>query len=122
MQLHGNAKLTIKQRTEIRHLYHEKKRTIRSLASEFKVSKKTIQKWIHRESPLDQTMPKANRRSVVDPVYRQALIEYRRKYPRQGPARIAQELSSAYPQARPSHIRRVLRQEQLIVKKLLSNG
>ena len=54
MQLNGNAKLTIKQRVEVRRLQKEEGRSIRSLAEEFRVTKKTIQKWIHRESPLDQ--------------------------------------------------------------------
>ena len=122
MQLNGNAKLTIKQRVEVRRLQKEEGRSIRSLAEEFRVTKKTIQKWIHQESPLDQVFPASRRRSVVDATYRQAIVNHRKKYPNHGPVRITQELSSEYPQARPSHIRRVLLQENLIEKKLLNSG
>ena len=47
---------------------------IRSMAAEFQVTKKTIQEWIHRESPLDRVLPVSRRRSVVDATYRQAIV------------------------------------------------
>lgn len=117
MQLHGNAKLTVKQRIALRRLYQEEGRSISSLETEFKVSKKTIQKWIHRDSPLDQKMSPSQRGTVVSEAYRQDILNYRQQHPTHGKLRIAQALSFQYPHARPSHVLRVLQKANLIGSK-----
>ena len=58
----------------------------------------------------------------MNATYRQAIVNHRKKYPNHGPVHITQELSSEYPQARPSHIRRVLLQENLIEKNSSTAG
>ena len=115
MQIHGNAKLTIKQREAVRRLHHEERRTIAFLSRDFGVSPNTILKWVHRESPFDCKMPSSKRKRIVEEDYRQAIIEYRKQHPNHGNLRIAQELRETYPHARPSTILRVLQQGGLIV-------
>ena len=120
-QIHGNARLTIKQREAVRRLHHEERRTIASLSRDFGVSPDTILKWVHRESPFDRRMPSSKRKRIVEEDYRQAIIEYRKQHPNHGKLRIAREFREACPHARPSTILRVLQPAGIIVAISYSN-
>ena len=65
MRLHANARLTIKQRHEIRRLHQEDRISIRRLAMQFQVSRATIEKWVHRESPCDVSSAPHHPRTVI---------------------------------------------------------
>lgn len=113
MKLHAKAALTFAQRSEARRLHHEEKRSIRALAKRFGVNPTTIQRWVHRESPLDKSSAPLRRRSVITPEYRQAVVTYRQAHPHHGPIRIAQELREAFPQAHRGTVLAILQQDGL---------
>ncbi len=114
MQLHGNARLTVKQRIEIKRLHKEEGISIRKLAKRYSVTPKTIQVWIHRESPEDHSSAPKTRCRVVTEPYKQAVLEYRRQNPGHGAIRIAKELSSVFPEAKRGTIYRILKAAKLI--------
>jgi len=113
MKLHAKAALTIAQRAEVRRLHLAENRGIRALAEQFRVNATTIQRWIHRDSPLDRVSTPLRRRTVITPEYRQAVVAYRQAHPRHGPIRIAQELREEFPQAHRGTILTILQQEGL---------
>ena len=113
MKLHAQAALTIKQRQEVRRLHLEEKISIRKLAERFKVNPTTIQRWIHRESPLDRSCAPLKRRTVITQSYREAVVKYRNAYPHHGPIRIAHELKRDFPQANRGTVLSILQQEGL---------
>lgn len=112
MTLHKNAALTIVQRQEIKRLHAEEKVSIRSLAVRYRVSQRTIQRWVKREDPHDRRSPTRGNR-VVSEAYEQAVLAYRRDHPNHGPIRIAQALQPQFAQAHRGTIERILRTAQL---------
>lgn len=113
MKLHAQAALTIKQRQEVRRLHLEERISIRKLAERFRVNPTTIQRWVHREVPLDRSCTPLKRRTVITPAYREAVVRYRKAYPHHGPIRIAHELKRDFPQANRGTILSILQHEGL---------
>lgn len=113
MKLHAQAALTIKQRQEVRRLHREAHVSIRRLAQRFGVNPTTIARWVHREAPLDLSSAPGERRSVITPEYRSAVVSYRHTFPHHGPIRIAQELRREFPQAHRGTVLSILQQEGL---------
>ena len=113
MKLHGNAQLTIKQRLEIKRLHQAEKISVRALATRYGVTPKTIQIWIHRESPADRSTAPKTIHSVVTPAYQQAVLGHRQENQNQGPIRIAHELKSSFPEANRGSILRIPQKAKL---------
>lgn len=113
MKLHAQAALTIKQRQQVRRMHLEKGVSIRKLAERFKVNPTTIQRWVHRDAPLDLSSAPLKRRTVITPAYREAVVRYRRAYPHHGPIRIAHELKGDFSQANRGTVLSILQQEGL---------
>jgi helix-turn-helix protein len=113
MKLHAQAALTIQQRQEVRRLHREDHVSIRGLARRFHVNPTTIARWIHREAPLDLSSAPWERRRVITPAYRAAVVSYRHTFPHHGPIRIAQELHREFPQAHRGTVLSILQQEGL---------
>lgn len=85
------------------------------LATQFKTSKKTISKWVHRDTQSDRSSaPKSHRRSIT-PEFEQAVAAYRgdEATSHHGPVRIAKELSGAHPCSKPSNVYLVLQRLRL---------
>ena len=116
MKLHARAKLTIMQRKEIKRLHEEEKVSIRKLAERFNTSDKTIQKWVHRESPLDKSSAPLEHSTVITPEYREAVIAYRKEHPNRGPITITQALQDRFSQADRGTVLRILQSEGLTKK------
>ena len=112
MQLHANAALTVKQRQEV-HRLHEQGISIRKLAERFAVNPSTIQRWVHRDSPLDYSAAPKAHYTVITPAYRAEVIAHRKAYPQHGPVRIAHELQSQFPEANRGTVLRILQEEGL---------
>jgi transposase len=113
MKLHAKAALTIAQRERVRRLHREEGVSIRALAKRFGVNPSTIQRWVHREAPLDRSSAPLRPRRVITEEYRQAVIQWRQENPGHGPVRIAQELASQFPQANRGTVLRILQKEGL---------
>jgi transposase len=113
MKLHAQAALTLAQRLEVRRLHEKERVSIRLLARRFGVNPTTIQRWVHRETPLDKTSAPLRRRSTITPEYREAVITYRQAHPRHGPIRIAQALRKTVPVANRGTVLSILQQEGL---------
>jgi hypothetical protein len=113
MHIHANAKLTIKQREEVKRLSREEKIGYRKLAARFGVNLSTIQRWVHRDCPLDKTTAPLHPRTVVTEAYRAAVIRYRQANPAHGPIRVAQALQGEFPQAHRGTVLPILRQAGL---------
>lgn len=114
MHLHANAKLTLKQRQDIRRLHQEEHVSLTTLASRFRVNRKTADKWAHRDTAYDSSSAPAHPHTVITEAYRTAVIAYRQAYPAHGPIRIAQALRPTCPQAHRETIRQILHQANLI--------
>jgi hypothetical protein len=116
MHLHGNARLTLSQRKEVRRLHVEEKISIRALAQMFRVSPKTIQHWATQEVALDKSSAPRSHYTVVTPAFREAILTYRQEHPRHGPIRITEALRGEFPQAKRGNIQRLLAAERLTAK------
>jgi len=114
MHLHANAKLTLKQRQEIRRLHQEEHVSLTTLATRFQVNRKTAAKWAHRDTAHDRRSAPTPPRTVITEAYRTAVIAYRQAHPAHGPIRIAQAVRPALPQAHRETIRQMLHQANLI--------
>lgn len=114
MHLHANAKLTLKQRQEIRRLHQEEHMSIMALATRFHVNRKTADKWAHRDTAYDSSSAPTHPRTVITEAYRTAVIAYRQAHPAHGPVRIAQALRPAFSQAHRGTIRQILHQAKLM--------
>jgi hypothetical protein len=114
MHLHANAKLTVKQRQEIRRLHQEEHVSLTALATRFQVNRKTATKWAHRDMAQDVSSAPTQARAVITAAYRTAVITYRQAHPAHGPIRIAQALRPAFPHANRETIRQILHQAKLI--------
>lgn len=113
MRLHANARLTMKQRQEMRRLHTEQHHSIRQLARLFHVNPSTAYKWATRDVPGDKSSAPHQPRSLVTATYRAAVLQYRDEHPHHGPIRIAQELRHAFLQANRGTILRILQHERL---------
>jgi transposase len=113
MKLHAQAALTFKQRRKVKQLHDEQGASIRSLAEKYQVNPTTIQRWVHRESPLDLSAAPLHHKTVITPEYRQAVITYREEHPNHGPIRIAQALQDVFPSANRGTVLPILQQEGL---------
>lgn len=113
MKIHGNAQLTIGQRELIHRLYHKEKVRKSELARRFNVNRKTIDRWVSRDSPYDKPSGPKHPRTVITDAYRTAVIAHRKANPNHGPKTIAYYLKSSYSFANRGTIDRILKQEKL---------
>lgn len=114
MKQHGNSSLTIAQRILIHELYHSGKAKKSELARRFNVNRKTIDRWVNRDSPYDKPSGPKEPRRVITPAYREAVIAYRKSHPDQGPKTIAYYLKAEFSFANRGTVQRILQQEGLI--------
>lgn len=117
MQIHARARLTILQRIELKRLYHEEDVSILELTKRFDVSNMTVQKWIHRESPLDKSSVPLHHKTAVTPEYIEAVIAYRQEFPHRGPITIAQALQEKFSYAHRGTVQRILQEQGLTRRK-----
>jgi len=116
MRQHGNAQLTIAQRKLIHELYHSGKAKKIDLARRFDVNRKTIDRWVNRDSPHDKPSGPKVPRTVTTPEYRDAVIAHRKVHPDHGPKTIAYHLKPEFSFANRGTVQRILNQERLIQK------
>jgi len=95
MKQHAKATLTVAKRKQVKVLFETEGLSKSELARRFGVHRRTIAKWVERDSPYDKPVPEREKR-VVTPTYEQAVIEYRRLNPSHGAIRIAQALRSEF--------------------------
>lgn len=115
MKIHSNASLTGNQRKAVQELYASGHHTMEALASQFKTTRKTISKWVHRDTQCDRSSaPKSHWRSIT-PDFEQAVAAYRadEATSHHGPVRIAKELSSSHACSNPSNAYLVLKRLEL---------
>lgn len=109
MQYHKKAALTQVQRSRVRELAQQGVSPT-TLARQFGVHRRTIQRWASRDDPADRSSaPHQHGRTVVTDDYRQAVTALRGTFPHYGPARIAQELRDRFPTANSATVWRVLK-------------
>lgn len=116
MKQHGNSQLTIAQRRLIHELYHSGKAKKSELVRRFSVNRKTIDRWVNRDSPYDKPSGPKVPRTVITNEYRAAVIAHRNTHPNHGPKTIAYYLKSAFSFANRGTVQRILQQEKLIQK------
>jgi len=114
VKLHGNAALTIRQRSEVRRRHLEEGTSIRTLARQFKTTPNTIHVWVHREQPLDKAAIPHNPHRIVTSEYRNAVIACRQDNPHYGPIRIANKLKSDFPEANRGTVYNILRERDML--------
>lgn len=111
MKYHAKAALTVTQRTQVRQLSADG-RTQASLARQFGVHRRTIQRWVARDEPTDRPSgPRCHKGQggrVVTDGYREAVIAERKAHPEHGPKRIADTLRRDYPTANSATVWRIL--------------
>ena len=115
MKIHSNASLTGNQRKAVQELYATGLHTMEALAGQFKTTRKTISKWVHRDNQGDKSSaPKSHWRSIT-PEFEEAVAAYRRNEAtsHHGPVRIAKELSGAHQCSNPSNVYLVLKRLKL---------
>lgn len=117
MKQHGNAQLTVSQRKLIHELYHAGKAKKSELARRFNVNRKTIDRWVNRESPYDKPSGPKIPRTVITPAYRKAVIAWRKANPDHGPITIAYHLKPRFDFANRGTVQRILQQEKLSARK-----
>lgn len=118
MKIHSNASLTGNQRKAVQEHYATGLHTMGALAAQFKTTRKTISKWVHRDTPSDRSSaPKSHRRSIT-PEFEHAVAAYRRNEAtsHHGPVRIAKELSGVHSCSNPSNTYLVLQRLKLTKK------
>jgi transposase len=113
MKLHAQAALTIKQRQKVKMLHETHGLSIRDLAVKFRVNPSTIQRWVHRDSPLDLSSAPIQHATLITPEYRAAVISHRKAHPQHGPIRIVQELQERFASAHRGTVLRILQEEGL---------
>lgn len=111
MKQHRNSSLTIAQRSLIQQLYHSGKAKKSELARRFNVNRKTIDRWVNRDSPYDKPSGPKEPRTVITSEYREAVIEYRKSHPAHGPKTIAYYLKAEFHFANRGTVQRILQQE-----------
>lgn len=111
MKQHGNATLTVAQRKLIHELYHSGQSKKSALARRFNVNRKTIDRWVKRNSPHDKPSGPKTPRKVITEAYRKAVIAHRNNHPDHGPITIAHHLKATFSFANRGTIQRILQQE-----------
>lgn len=114
MRLHKNASLTIRQRMEVKRLHEEEGFSLRKLAVRFRVNLSTIQRWVHRASPLDLSSTPNRKRQGLTIAQQEALQHYRKEHPEAGPITIATQLAPTHGAMHPITIYRFLKSKNLI--------
>lgn len=114
MRLHKNASLTIRQRIEVKRLHVEEGLSLRKLAGRFRVNLSTIQRWVHRASPLDLSSTPERKRQGLTTLQQDALRMYRKEHPEAGPKSISTALAPDYGVMHPITIYRYLKGQNLI--------
>ncbi len=117
MKMHGNAQLTVAQRKLIHELYHSGQAKKSELARRFAVNRKTIDRWVNRDSPYDQPSGAKEPRRVITEPYREAVIAYRNTNPKHGPVTIAHFLKERFDFANRGTVLRILQAEGLTRKR-----
>lgn len=117
MEIHKNAKLTLKQREEVKLLHRQAGWSYRKLSGHFRVNVSTIQKWAKRENAEDKAKCGKSASGALWGPYRQAVIAYRHQNPHHGPIRIALALKAAFARANSSSVQRILQAEGLSAAK-----
>lgn len=115
MKIHSNASLTGNQRKAVQELYTSGHHTMEALAVQFRTTRKTISKWVHRDTQWDRSSaPKSHWRSIT-PEFEQAVAAYRadEATSHHGPVRIAKELSGSHACSNPSNAYMVLKRLEL---------
>jgi len=115
MKIHRNASLTGKQRKTVQELYATGLHTMEALATQFGTTRKTISKWVRRDTHSDRSSaPKSHWRSITDE-FEQAVAAYRADpvTSHHGPVRIAKELAASHPCSNPSNAYLVLKRRRL---------
>lgn len=113
MKLHANAKLTIKQREEVKRLHKEKGISYRNLAKRFGVSVFTIARWIRRDCPLDMSSAPKNPRRTLMQQQKEVIRQYRTENPKAGARTIAAVLSREYGPMSHATVSRFLKESGL---------
>ena len=113
MKIHANAKLTVRQRLEVKRLHEEEGLSYRELARRFDVDQATIWKWIKRESPLDLSSAPKRRHTALSEEQKKAIRSYREANPRAGPITIAAILGPTHGKMSQATIGRFLKDEGL---------
>ena len=111
MKQHKTAQLTLAQRSLIQELCSSGKASKSELARRFNVNRKTINRWVNRDSPFDKPSGPKEPRRVITPAYRKAVIAYRKSHPDRGPKTIAYHLKAEFSFANRGTIHRILQQE-----------
>lgn len=114
MRLHKNASLTIRQRIEVKRLHEAEGISLRALALRFRVNLSTIQRWVHRPSPLDLSSTPERKRQGLTLAQQEALRRYRKDNPEAGPKTIAINLAPVHGVMNPITIYRYLKGQNLI--------
>ena len=128
MEIHNNAALTMKQRKSIKSLYATGQHSMQSLAEQFGTTRKTISKWVKRESTQDRSSAPKARRIRITPEFEQAVVAYRSNEitAHHGVIRIAEALKKEHACANPSNVYLVLKRLRLsrprVVKPLEKRG
>jgi transposase len=111
MKVHANAALTISQRQEVVRLHREEGVSVRKLAARFHVNPTTIQRWLHREAPLDLSSAPLKTRSGLTPEQKEAIRRYRAEHPSAGGRTIAMVVGKSHGRMSHATISRFLRSE-----------
>lgn len=109
MKTHANAALAIRQREEVKRLHLEEDVSYRGLASRFGVNLSTIRRWVKRDFPLDLSTAPKKRRSALNPIQREAVLQYRRENPKAGGKTIAAVLEKEHGPMSHATISRLLK-------------
>ncbi len=115
MKQHAKATLTVAKRKQVKLLFETQSLSKSELARRFGVHRRTIAKWVERDSPYDKPVPEREKR-VVTPEYEQAIAGYRRVNPSHGAMRIAQALQSEFSFAHRGTISIILKKRGLTRK------
>lgn len=115
MKQHANATLTVAKRKQVKMLFETEGLSKSELARRFGVHRRTIAKWVGRDSPHDKPARKRKKR-VVTPAYEQAVIEYRIANPTHGAIRIALALQAEFSFANRGTISIILKEHGLTKK------
>jgi transposase len=115
MKQHANATLTIAQRKKVKWLFENEGLSKSQLARRFGVHRRTIAKWVDRDSPLDKISAE-RKKQVITPDYEQAVLEYRKAHPTRGAIPIALALKEKFPFANRGTVALILKRNGLTKK------
>ncbi len=123
MKIHKNAALTKNQRQNIKEMYLTGEYSQAELAKQFKVHRKTIGKWVNRDSQEDLSSRPKKPFSSITKEFEDAVKSYRGDSltSHHGKIRIAFELKEQYPCSNPSNVYLILKRANLNQEKSSSN-